>query len=215
MTQNSGSNGIVLVCDVLDTLVADPFYTTMHKHFGFDTHEQFLQAKAPDVWLDFELGKISEAQFAQTFFKSNRSVDLPLFKRFLKDSFHLLPGISQLLISLRKSQIPVHLCSNYPPWSHIIEEAVGLSSTYGAIWTFVSGEEGLRKPDLEAYQRVATKAGVDISKCIFLDDRKKNCDAALLAGYMGAVQFINADQTYNDLVDLFVKNGVQDFNNDK
>lgn len=198
----------ILVSDVLDTLVLDPFYNGLASHFGFTSFPAFLDAKSPDQWIEFELGHIDEAQLAANFFKDCRHVSLPDLKQFLKKTYRYLPGVQELLLSLRDAKVEVHLCSNYPVWADLIEETVRINARYGAKWTFVSGRQGIRKPDISVYKLVAEKAGVDPSSCILLDDRQSNCEGAVQAGYFDAIRFQNASQAKNDLHSIFAKHGV-------
>lgn len=198
----------ILVTDVLDTLVADPFFNGMSTYFGFPSFQDFIAAKTPDLWVQFELGNVSEDYVARNFFRDGRNIDLLAFKRFLKSSYQLLPGIHSMLLSLQHSGIDVHLCSNYPVWADLIEESLQLTSKYAVNWTFVSGREGVRKPDPAAYMRVAENAGVDIASCILLDDREANCDGALSAGFLDAVLFESAFQASTQLQKIYAGKGV-------
>ncbi len=198
----SGEGQLVLVCDVLDTLVADPF-SRMHSHFGFSDMKSFLAAKAPGTWEAFELGQISETELSMSFFRDGRKADIDALKQFLSSSYTLLPGIAELLGDFKAAQVPVYLCSNYGPWDALIEAAVGLSSTYSATWTFVSASHGVRKPDKAAYEKTALLANVDVAQCVLLDDRERNCAGARDAGYAAAVKFSNTKQTREELAAIF------------
>lgn len=189
----------VLVADVLDTLVVDPFFAGMSSYFGFDAFDDFLEAKTPGLWVEFEKGHIGEDELARNFFKDQRYVDIPRFKRYLKSSYSLIPGISPILMALRDAQIEVHLCTNYPVWADLIEESLHLKDRFGVHWTFVSGREGVRKPDKMAFLRTAEIAGVDPSACVLLDDRQQNCKGALEAGFLQAIQFRDAEQATQDV----------------
>lgn len=189
----------VIISDVLDTLVVDPFFNGMSSFFKFESMKQFTDAKSPNVWIDFELGRISEKEVGEQFFQDGRLVDINELKMFLKSSYRLVPGVDNLLNGLRRAKIEVHICSNYPIWASLIEDAVGLNSKYGVKWTFVSAQHGVRKPDKRAFAITAQLAGVDMSSCILLDDREKNCLAAIEAGYMTAIRFENAQQVCNRL----------------
>lgn len=181
----------VVICDVMDTLVRDPFRNGMAAHFGFDTMSAFIAAKAPGVWVDFEHGSISETDLAQRMFLDGRDVDISALKQFLCRSYTLLPGVAQMLAQLRAAHVPVHACSNYPAWDGLIEQSVHLAEYHGVHWTFVSGHQGVRKPDLRAYQVAAQLAGdVPLDQCVFLDDSSDNCKAAQQAG-MTAVHFVD------------------------
>lgn len=198
----------VIVADVMDTLVKDPFFNGMAAHFGFSTFDTFIKAKNPHTWPDFELGKLSELNFAGQFFLDKTPIDLDGLKSFLRQSYTLLPGIAQLLTSMRNADIPVHLCSNYPVWYEIIESELRLSDNYDVKWTFVSARDGIRKPDLNVFHLTAERAGVNPDACILLDDRQENCDSALRAGYLAAIRFQNAQQATAQLNQIFSNIGL-------
>lgn len=223
-TEASSSSGLierqrlirpVVISDVLDTLVVDPFFNGMSSFFKFESMKQFMEAKSPNVWVDFELGRIDEKQVGELFFKDGRLVDVNELKIFLRNSYKLVPGVDRLLNGLRRAKIDVHVCSNYPIWANLIEETVGLNSKYGVKWTFVSARHGVRKPDKRAFALTAQLAGVEMSSCILLDDREKNCLAAVDAGYMTAIRFKNARQVCHQLEAVLTQNHVPvqfDFN---
>lgn len=198
----------ILVSDVLGTLVRDPFYHDMASYFGFDNLGQFVAAKTPRLWVEFELGKIDETYLARHFFKDHRPVNLDSFKHFLQQSYQFLPGIPDMLTALRHAQVEVHLCTNYPTWASLIEDSLHLASRFGVKWTFVSGAEGVRKPDKRAYRIVASKAHVSLSDCILLDDRQENCDGALDAGFLASVHFENALQASGEIKQLYLNNSI-------
>lgn len=198
----------VLVADVLDTLVVDPFFNGMSSYFGFTSFNDFVEAKTPGLWVKFEEGQIGEMEAMQNFFKDRRHVDICRFKRYLKESYCLVPGISPMLTALKEAQVEVHLCTNYPVWADLIEEALHLTERFGVQWTFVSGREGVRKPDKEAFLRVARNADVDPLACVLLDDRKQNCDGAMEAGFLAAIRFENAKQASKEIEEMFSRNNV-------
>lgn len=201
-----GSARLVVIADVLDTLVIDPFHNGMASHFKFDSFEQFLKAKTPNAWVNFELGLIDEIEFARTFFKDGRTLDVDQFKHFLRNTYQLIPGVSAMLNTLQQANVDVHVCSNYPVWATLIEESVGLESHFGVKWTFVSAHHGVRKPDKLAFTSVANLAKVPVSSCVLLDDKESNCQAAIDAGFFAAVHFRNAPDTSQQLEHIFSKN---------
>lgn len=60
---------------------------------------------------------------------------------------------------------------------------------------------GIMKPDEKIYQTAAENVGVDISKCLFIDDRQPNVDGAVSAG-MQAFVFEGVDQLRKQLEPL-------------
>lgn len=196
----------VLICDVLDTLVEDPFTHGMHSYFGYATLRDFIAAKQPNTWVQFELGEIDESELARTFFLESssrkRSIEIENFKHYLTETYRLVPGVDSLLLAFSERQIPVHLCSNYPPWYTLIEDTCRLESL-GARWTFVSALQGVRKPNPESYHLTARLADVPPGRCVLLDDRESNCVGARDAGYRGAVKFVDTAQARRDLAPFF------------
>ena len=81
-----------------------------------------------------------------------------------------------ILAELVESGCDMHAFSNYPVWYRLIEERLGLSRFLD--WTFVSCLTGLRKPDSPAYVQALTTLGLPAEHCLFIDDRRGNCEAA-------------------------------------
>ena len=74
--------------------------------------------------------------------------------------------------------------TNQEHWDHV----VGLSGgRLGRLEAYLSHEIGDLKPALSAYELVAAKAGVDPGRCLFIDDRLDNVEAARRAGFHAEV----------------------------
>lgn len=178
----------VMLLDVMGTLVYDPFHEAMPAFFGM-TLRELLEVKHPSAWVRFERGELREDELLASFFADGRCFDHAQFVAMLRRTYRWLDGIEPLLAELSERGVPMHTLSNYPCWYRLIEEALGLSR-YVA-WTFVSCETGLRKPDPEAYLRAARALSVPPERCLFVDDRAANCDAAIDVG-MDAIVFTDA-----------------------
>jgi len=87
----------VLLVDVMDTLVVDPFTVSMYEHFGFTEHKDFLLAKDPDTWIPFELGNMSENTFWDNFFKDKRKVDVEKFGSYMRETYSWIDGMQDLV----------------------------------------------------------------------------------------------------------------------
>jgi HAD superfamily hydrolase (TIGR01509 family) len=175
----------VILWDVMDTLVRDPFRDAMPGFFGM-TLEQMLAAKHPSAWASFERGETSEEAFLQSFFRDGRSFDSEGFKACVRDAYAWVDGMQPLLAALHARGHDMHVLSNYPEWHQWIEQRLGLSRYL--TWTFVSCRVGLRKPDPAVFQLAARELGVLAEACLFIDDRAVNCDAARRVG-MAAIEF--------------------------
>ncbi len=180
----------ILLLDVLDTLVHDPFFVEVPAHFGTSLPE-LLAAKDPRAWLDFELGHIDESTLAARYFADGRALDVEALRACMSAAYRFLPGVEPLLGELHERGVAMHVLSNYPVWWSLIEERVRLSRY--AAWSFVSCRTGLRKPDPAAFEGAARALGVAPHECLLVDDRPDNCEAARRLG-MAALRFVDAAQ---------------------
>ena len=74
--------------------------------------------------------------------------------------------------------------TNQEHWDHV----VGLSGgRLGRIEAYLSHEIGDSKPSLSSFARVAAMAGVEPGRCLFIDDRLDNVEAARRAGFQAEV----------------------------
>lgn len=185
----------VLLFDVMDTLVRDPFFHDIPAFFGMSLPELLAQ-KHPDAWVRFEHGELDEDELIASFFADRRTFDGAAFIDMLRAAYRWIDGIEPLLAELSARGVPMHALSNYPCWYRLIEERLGLSR-YVA-WSFVSCETGVRKPEPEAYLLASEKLRVAPARCLFVDDRPRNCEAAREVG-MDAIVFHDAEQLRREL----------------
>jgi HAD superfamily hydrolase (TIGR01509 family) len=178
----------VLLLDVMDTLVHDPFHLEIPRFFGM-TLRELLPRLRQGAWVDFELDALQEPEFFARFFADGQPVDGEGLRAAVRAGYRLLPGVEPLLDELRERGVPMHALSNYPRWYLLIEDALQLSRWVQ--WSFVSCRTGLRKPDPAAYRHASQTLGVEPSACVFVDDREPNCAAAREQG-MHAVRFTDA-----------------------
>lgn len=173
----------VLLWDVMDTLVRDPFREVMPAFFGMSLDE-LIRVKHPTAWVEFETGQLDETTFLQRFFADGRDYDAQGFKTRIQISYDWIEGMQPLLAELHERGYEMHVLSNYPVWYRWIEERIRLSR-YVA-WSFVSCHTGVRKPSVRAYLGAAEHLGVEPGQCLFIDDRTRNVDAAREVGMQAA-----------------------------
>ena len=175
----------ILLFDVMDTLVHEPFYCEVPAFFGM-TLEELLVAKHPTAWIEFETGTLDEVGYLKRFFRDGRPVDGKALRAHMHASYRWIDGMPDLLEELRVAGRPMHALSNYPIWYELIDAKLGLSRWLA--WTFVSCLTGVRKPDPRAYLGATEALGVTPADCLFVDDRTQNVEAARQAG-MPALHF--------------------------
>jgi epoxide hydrolase-like predicted phosphatase len=66
----------------------------------------------------------------------------------------------------------------------------------------ISGEVGMRKPDVEIFQLTAARLGLATAQCVFVDDLAANVRGAAAAGMVG-VHHVTPQQTLDELEGLF------------
>lgn len=185
----------ILLFDIMDTIVRDPFYHDVAPFFGM-SFEELIESKHPTAWIEFEEGRVDEMELAGKFFKDKRSFDLEGLKNCMRRGYSYIDGIEELLCNLKENNYEMHAFTNYPVWYRLIEEKLNIS-TYLS-WTFCSCMIGKRKPDPDFYLEVIRHLKVDPTSCIFIDDRLRNVKAAIEIGING-LQFKNANLLRQDL----------------
>lgn len=185
----------ILLFDIMDTVVRDPFYHDVAPFFGM-SFKELIESKHPTAWIEFEEGRVDEMELAGKFFKDKRSFDLEGLKNCMRRGYSYIDGIEELLCNLKENNYEMHAFTNYPIWYRLIEEKLNIS-TYLS-WTFCSCVIGKRKPDPDFYLEVIRHLRVDPTSCIFIDDRLRNVKAAIDVGING-LQFKNANLLRQDL----------------
>ncbi|KAJ6720963.1 ALPHA-D-GLUCOSE 1-PHOSPHATE PHOSPHATASE [Salix viminalis] len=185
----------ILLFDIMDTIVRDPFYHDVAPFFGM-SFKELMESKHPTAWIEFEEGRVDEMELAEKFFKDKRSFDLEGLKNCMRRGYSYLDGIEELLCNLKENSYEMHAVTNYPVWYRLIEEKLNMS-TYLS-WTFCSCMIGKRKPNPGFYLEVIRHLNVDPTSCIFIDDRLRNVEAAIEIGIKG-LQFKNANLLRQDL----------------
>ncbi len=186
----------VVFLDVMGTLVHDPFYEDIPAFFGL-TLAEFIQVKHPTAWVEFEHGRMSEAEYLSQIFPDQRLFDSEALLLAIKSSYRWLDGVEPLLAELKSRGVALHAMSNYPVWYRYIEEKLELSRYLR--WTFVSCVAGVRKPRREAFLAAAATVGRTPIQCLLIDDVRENCAAAEATG-MQAIQFTDASALRAELL---------------
>ncbi|KAK9919263.1 hypothetical protein M0R45_027872 [Rubus argutus] len=185
----------ILLFDIMDTIVRDPFYHDVPAFFRM-SFEELIESKHPTAWIEFEKGMIDEVELARKFFKDGRPLDLEGLKNCMKEGYSYIEGVEELLQVLKHNNYQMHAFTNYPIWYEMIEDKLNISKYLS--WTFCSCINGKRKPDPEFFLEVVRDLKVDAASCIFVDDRMRNVEAAKEVGIVG-LHFKNVDLLRQDL----------------
>lgn len=169
-----------VVCfDLMDTVLYDPYREAVRAATGMGISE-LRTLRDPGAWLEFELALIDEETFARRFFADGSTFDIATFHRVRRAGYRWLPGMRALVADLH-GIVGRHVASNYPIWIDELRVRFGLDTVFEGVWA--SHHLGARKPDPVFYDRLANKAGVEPGDCLFVDDRRHNCEAAEAVGF--------------------------------
>lgn len=164
------------------------------RHFVGDDYAQKLQDVYPqgDVFIDFEIGKISENTFLETL----RSIaNTPLSMRQVKEAWNAMlltikPERFEMLLHLR-TKYRVFLLSNTNE-THLNFVDGYLRTVYGFDIAhfdktyfdkaYYSHIIGLRKPNDDIFEFVLQDAGLIASESLFIDDVAANTEGAKRVG---------------------------------
>ena len=110
----STSQHRLLLLDVMDTLIADPFFRGFEKDcFGLDGGIKALFAlKDQESFMAFEKGEINEDLHFATYFTDRREVDGDAVLAYMRDRYEWLPGMRELCKELQEAGVEMAACSN-------------------------------------------------------------------------------------------------------
>ncbi len=170
-----------LLFDLMGTVVYDPYLEAIEAATATDVKAAFAKRDA-ECWPQFELGVIAEDEFVRRFFAepdADHRFDIEAFNRVRREGYRLLPGMEELLGSLT-DRVDCYIASNYPVWIDQLCSEFGFDRTFRGV--YASCRMGLRKPDPAFFTAILDDLGVGPQRCLFVDDRAENCDAAARVG---------------------------------
>ncbi|MGV9879815.1 HAD family hydrolase [Streptomyces sp. NPDC003006] len=99
-----------------------------------------------------------------------------------------------LLRQVRAAGLPVLLVTNATPWLADDLALLGLTGPAGLFDDVISSADlGVTKPDRRIYETAVQRAGVAPGRCLFVDDRQENVEAARALGMTGLLYREPAD----------------------
>lgn len=117
----------------------------------------------------------------------------------------------ELLNKIKERRIEYHIALLSNAFDDLRTELTGASHIHSAYHissadhildffdeVIISAEVGFAKPDPRIYQCAATRLGVSVAECVFIDDFPTNIEGASRAG-MNAIRFLNPLQAHQDL----------------
>lgn len=183
----------VVAFDLMDTLIRDPYREALEAGTGMPLAELFRR-RLPNLYPDFECGRITEQQYWQGMTDAGIAVDPDAFHRTRRAGYQWLPGMRDLLEDVSANARCV-IASNYPDWIH--EVVAPLDGVIDAV--YASHDLGVRKPDPAFFECLLAAEAVPPEQVLFVDDRDRNVEAAHSLG-MPAIRFTDAPSLRADLL---------------
>ena len=196
-----------IVFDVGNVLVTYDWETYL-RSFGFPEEEYRAIADAvfrSDVWNERDRGLRTEEEYVADFIAGAPQYEADILRVMQDVRKVILPrDYAPVWTRLLKERgYHLYILSNY--CQSTLEETKPLMKFLkdmdGVIF---SCEEKQIKPEPPIYQTLLTRYQLDPARCVFIDDREENCEAARRAG-MKAIRFESFSQTTHDLENLGVK----------
>jgi HAD superfamily hydrolase (TIGR01509 family) len=119
--------------------------------------------------------------------------------RLLAEIHEPLPGVRELITSLRASNVPLGLASSsWPDWIDALLDGIGLGGAFDAIASATMVDRGKPAPDI--YLLAAKRLSIAPARCIAIEDTPTGLAAAKAAG-MFTIQVRSASTAFPPLPD--------------
>ncbi|MFD3920771.1 HAD-IA family hydrolase [Streptomyces sp. NPDC058595] len=144
---------------------------------------------APENDLPLLLGRITREEWADSIVRGLLARVTPheaeaLARAFSTAGFRADEAVVDLLRYVRE-HCPLVLVSNATRW---LDDDLALLGLTGLAHSVVNSSlVGVVKPDRRIYEIAAERAGVAPDRCLFVDDRQENVDAAVALGMTGVL----------------------------
>jgi putative hydrolase of the HAD superfamily len=189
VSESPGTPFDAVLCD-LDNVIR--FYDTaplaaLERVVGVAEGTTAEVAYAPEVDLPLLLGRITTEAWVESIASalSDRLAPAPAraLGRALADAPSRVDDVVVAMLRLVRRRLPLVLVTNAPLELEADLERLGLADLADHVVS--SARVGVAKPDPLIYEIAAERAGVAVHRCLFVDDRQENVDAAVSLGMTG------------------------------
>lgn len=141
-------------------------------------------------WTRLTSGQISEDEYWDSFLKLAKiDLDKAELKRRVRSELRPLEENAKVLPLLKTRYRLAALSNHAKEWAEFMQSEFDFFNNFDQI--IFSCDVGLRKPDPEIYQMTMTRLDSPPDKCLFVDDKKRNTDAAEALG----IRALNLDRS--------------------
>ncbi len=199
-------NNIIITFDLHEVIFTFDFKKVVrilqnfnHKWAIFTTlfHVPFIFTSLKMVWHN-----ATDEEFYQTFEKK-RPILLPLIIE-MTNAQKVIPGMEHLIQELHAQGYQLHILSNIGPrrFKQLSLEFPQIINCFDKVQIVQPESNPLKKPDTEFFKHYLSEL-VDDQHVIFIDDNRKNIEAAKSLG-IHAIRFTSANKLRKQLDDLGV-----------
>lgn len=145
------------------------------------------------IYLEASLGRITSKEFWERmgFIKDSQEQE----KIYLDSSLTLDEEFLRTAVELKDDYDLALLSNDVSEWSAYLRKRHGLNGLFKEV--VISGEVGMRKPDMKIYRLIISRLNALPGNCVFIDDRYKNLKPASEVG-MKTIRFArdNGQKTF-------------------
>jgi putative hydrolase of the HAD superfamily len=170
--------------DVSNILI--PFLKSKSSHID----EAIVKA----LYYKASLGNISSFEFWTNFNLANNYPEIE--KEYIDGNFELNPDFKEIAEILKKKYFLAVLSNDVAEWSNCLRKRFGLNFLFKI--TIISGDIGLRKPDIRIFKVLLERIKSDPKECVFIDDKLVNVRSASDLG-LKTILFVNKNNKKHNL----------------
>ena len=175
------------------------------RQIGFTEEDiEVLKVKViGDRWDEFDRGVMPEDEalkYVQEAIPGLEEKFATLWNR-IDEALWVFPYVDSWMSELKERGYRIYLLSNFPKRLYEKEEKEKFTFIKYVDGKVISSFIRLIKPDREIYEYLINQYNLIPEECVFLDDRKKNVDAAKAIGMQGIV-FSSYEEAKKELNEL-------------
>ncbi len=146
----------------------------------------------------FSVGTISETELISSFLnKTYIDITIEEFIEIFKNDIRPIEGMDKILNMLSQNYSLATIINEGSEWANYKLDVSGFRKFFA--YNFISGDLKIAKPAPEIYTTVLQQLNAKPEECLFIDDQKKNCEAAEKLG-INSIVFDNSEQLVTDFV---------------
>lgn len=130
-----------------------------------------------DSWFRADVGEISSLKIWEAI---GFEGDWEAVEKAYLDTIELNDGFMEFVTAARNRYKLAVVSNDTSRWSRYLREKFDINKYFDVI--SISGDLGIRKPDERIFLLTAEKLGCSADDCIYIDDRRKNLNAAARLG---------------------------------